>query len=115
MADLAMAVPILPGKTEAWKEFSKEAEARRSEHEKVWRRLGGTRHVSWLLQTPDGDMAVVYYEAEDIDRVFQEFAASNHPFLVWFRERVKDIHGIDLSQPLPYPPPEKYMDLTIKG
>jgi hypothetical protein len=115
MAELAIAVSILPGKTEAWKEFTRELEARRSEHEEVWRRLGGIRHVSWLQQTPEGDMVLVYYEAEDIDRVFQEFATSDDPLMVWFRERVKDIHGMDLSQPLPLSFPEKYMDITIGG
>ena len=115
MAELAIAVPILPGKTEAWKEFTRELESRRSEHEEVWRRLGGIRHVSWLQQTPEGDMVLVYYEAEDIDRVFQEFATSDDPLMVWFRERVKDIHGMDLSQPLPLSFPEKYMDITIGG
>jgi hypothetical protein len=47
--------------------------------------------------------------------VFQEFATSDHPLMVWFRERVKDIHGMDLSQPLPLSLPEKYMDVTIGG
>jgi hypothetical protein len=56
MAELAIAVPILPGKTEAWKQFNRELEARRSEHEEVWQRLwvapdmlpGSNRHLKGI-------------------------------------------------------------------
>ncbi len=36
----------------------------------------------------------------------QHLAASNEPFELWFRERVKGVHGVDFAQPLPGPPPE---------
>jgi len=35
---------------------------------------------------------------------------SQEPYFVWFREQVKDIHGVDFSQPLPGPLPEAFMD-----
>ena len=31
---------------------------------------------------------------------------SNDPFDRWFRERVKEIHGVDLAEASPLPPPE---------
>ena len=33
-------------------------------------------------------------------------AASNHPFDAWFLEQARHIHGADLAQPLPGPPPQ---------
>ena len=111
MASLASAFPILPGRTEHWKHFSQEMVGpRRSEYEASRKRLGVTREVAYLQQTPQGDMAVVYLEAQDIPRVFEGMGSSQEPFDVWFREQVKDIHGLDLAQPLPGPFPEAIVD-----
>ena len=111
MASLASAFPILPGKTEQWKQFSRETIGpRRSEYEASRKRLGITREVAYLQQTPQGDMAVVYVEAQNIPRIFEGFGTSQEPFDVWFREQVKDIHGFDLAQPLPGPLPEAIVD-----
>ena len=111
MASLASAFPILPGKTEQWKHFSQEmAGPRRNEFEASRKRLGVSREVAYLQQTPQGDMVVVYVEARDISSVFEGFGRSQEPFDVWFREQVKDIHGVDFSQPLPGPLPEAIVD-----
>ena len=56
------------------------------------------------------DVAVVYLEAQDIPRVFEAYASSQKPFDVWYREQVKDIHGVDFSLPLPGPLPEVFID-----
>ena len=111
MASLAMAFPILPGKTEQWKHFTQEmAGPRHSEYEASRKRLGETREAAYLQHTPQGDMAVIYAEAQDVQRVFEGFGMSQEPFDVWFREQVKEIHGVDLSQPLPGPLPEAFTD-----
>ena len=111
MASLASAFPILPGKTQQWKQFSQEmAGPRRSEYEASRKRLGVTREVAYLQQTPQGDLAVVYIEARDISRVFEGFGRSQEPFDIWFRQQAKEIHGLDLSQPLPGPLPEAIVD-----
>jgi hypothetical protein len=63
MASLASAFPILPGKTEQWKHFSQEmVEPRHSEYEASRKRLGISREAAYLQQTPQGDMAVVYFK-----------------------------------------------------
>lgn len=111
MASLASAFPILPGKTEQWKHFCQEmAGPRRSEYEASRNRLGVTREVVYLQQTPQGEMAVVYVEAQNIPRIFEGFGTSQEPFDVWFRQQVKDIHGVDFTQPLPGPLPEAFLD-----
>jgi hypothetical protein len=54
-------------------------------------------------ETPDGTMAVVFSEADDIPASMQALATSDHPFDRWFRELLKEVHGIDLSEGGPPP------------
>ena len=111
MVSLGMALPLLPGKTESWKRWTQEmAGPRLSEYQASRQRLGITREASFLQQTPQGDMAVLYIEAEDIIRVFQGLASSQEPFDVLFRQQTKDFFGLDLEQPPAGPPPETILD-----
>src|SRR5437588_11947939 len=101
MAPLAMALPLLPGKTEAWKRWVQEmAGARLSEFQASRKRLGITREVSCLQQTPQGDMAILYIEAEDMARVFQGLATSQDAFDALLRQNTQEFFGLDLAQPL---------------
>lgn len=100
MATIAFATPILPGKLEAWRRFNQETlGSRGSEHEAANRRYGITRELAWLQQTPEGDLAIVYLEVAEPERMFREMATSADPYDVWFRQQVLDIHGLDLTQP----------------
>jgi len=111
MASLASAFPILPGKEEQWQHFSQEmAGPRRSEYEASRKRLGITREVAYRQHTPQGDLSVVYFEAQSIPEVFGGFATSQEPFDVWFREQVLEIHGLDFTQPPAGPLPEAIVD-----
>ena len=115
MASFVSAFPMLPGKTEQWKHLSQQMVGpRRSEYDASNQRVGITRLVLALQQTPQGDMAVVYLEAQDIPRVFEGYASSREPYDVWFREQVKDIHGVDFAQPLPGPLPQVVIDWRAK-
>jgi hypothetical protein len=105
MAVYAFAVPILAGQEEADRRFFAELQGpRQQEYETTWRRLGVRADRIWHQVTPDGTMAVVYLEADDMDRFFAEVATGTDPFLVWFRSQILAIHGLDLTQPLPGPP-----------
>ena len=111
MASIAMVLPILPGKLEAWRRFCAEFQgARREEYVASRRRMAVTTERADYQQTPQGDLAVVYFEATDIGQVLEAFGSSQEPFDVWFREQVVDVHGVDLSQPLPGPLPELVVD-----
>lgn len=99
VASIAFTAPVLPDKLEAWKEFHEQLDGlRRWDFEEQQRRLGLIRHRVWLQDTPGGHVALVVQEGEDPERARALLAASDHPFDVWFKEQVLDLHGLDLSQ-----------------
>ena len=61
-----------------------------------------------IQSTPDGDVAVVVLEARDIGAAMGVMATSDEPFDAWFREHIRDVHGIDLAESSP--PPEQVFD-----
>ena len=103
MACYAFTNPVLPGKLDAWKNYIKEMEGPRSiERNESRKRVGLTVERVWLQQTPTGDFAVVYWEAENIGKVFEGFMKSEEPFDRWFRDNILvEVHGMDISQAPP--------------
>lgn len=93
------AFPVLPGKTEAGKEFAKAVMGpRRKEFEEQLKK-GGTTKESWFLQkTPHGDFVVVYFEAADVEKSFEFLSKSQDPFTRWFRDQAKAVTGVDLQE-----------------
>jgi L-rhamnose mutarotase len=110
MAEVVFAVPILAGREQLDRETFEELEgARRDEYEAALGEAGIRRHAVWHQETPNGMLAVVYMEADDEASV-SKFAGSDAPLNSWFREQMKVVHGIDISQPAP--PPTKVHDVT---
>jgi ketosteroid isomerase-like protein len=107
---IAFAAPLLPGKTDADREALASAQSgeRKAEHEASRRRAGITREAVWLQSTPDGDVAVVLIEADDVGAALGTLASSQEPYDVAFREHIKEVHGMDLSEG--FPPPEQLLD-----
>ena len=107
------AVPILPGKTEAWKQAATSLTTdRKADFDDFNQRFGITRHVGSLQQTPQGDFAVVFIEGDDPDSVLGKMQQSEHPFERWFVETIfEDVHGITSSQGPP-PPNTVVIDYT---
>ena len=87
MPAVAFCAPILPGKEETdRKGFEEVLGPRREEYDASRRRAGITRETVWHQETPEGTVAVVYLEADDIPASMQGLAASDDPFDEWFRE-----------------------------
>jgi hypothetical protein len=107
---MAFAAPLLPGKTEADRAALASCwqGERKAEHEASRKRFGITRESVWIQSTPGGDVAVVLLEAPDLQAAMGGLASSDEPFDRWFREHVRDVHGIDLAEDSP--PPELAMD-----
>ncbi len=107
MATIAFALPCLPGGDEILRKFSQELNGSRNEEfEGFNSRLGLKKHNCYLMQTPQGPLAIIYAESEDIPSVFQKLAVSEHPFDVWFRDQARQVHGVDFAKPFPAPLPE---------
>ena len=108
MQTFCAAFPLLPGKTEAGKDFAKACMGpRRAEFAEALKTRGVTKE-SWFLQkTPQSDMLIVHFEAENVQKSFKVLADSKTPFAVWFKQQVKSVTGFDLEQPMTEPPPEE--------
>ncbi len=104
MDQTLFALPILPGKTGAAREFLTELEGeRKGQYATSQGRLGLTKEV-WAIQPgPQVDHFVVYFAGEDIGRAFQTFAASQDEFDMWFKDGVRETTGADLNTPPPGP------------
>ena len=103
MATYLLAVPLVPGKIEVWRKYNQEMLGpRREEHMKSRKRLGIRVEQVALQQTPQGDMVVVHWEADNPQMIFEAFKNSQDPYDKWFREKILiECHNMDLSQSLP--------------
>ena len=111
MPSQAFAVPILPGKLDAWRSFLHSMrEDRRAEYQESRTRLGISREMIWHQHTPNGDLALILWEGDDPEQIFQRLATSPERFDVWFREQAREVHGLDFGQPPTRPPAERLLD-----
>src|SRR5258708_533898 len=110
MEAIAFAIPLLPGKTDA----DRAAMAScchgecKAAFEDARRRAGITREAVFIQSTPKGDVAVVYLEGDDMANAMKTVATSDEPFDRWFRDQVREVHGISLEDG--FPPPETALD-----
>ena len=103
MPAIGFVVPILPGKIDDHLRLDEELMgSRREEFAQSRRSLGIHKESAWHQETPDGTVAVVYIEADDPAAAMAGMGSSEEPFDRWFREQVRDIYGVDLTEP---PPP----------
>ena len=113
MSDMVLAAPILPGKLDAWKEFSRNLEeVKRSEFAALIKKTGLSRIRCWLQEGPDSAIGIIFYEGGNPEAFFKEIGSSQESFAVWFRETVMDCHGMDLSNPAG-PPPVIVTDVSV--
>lgn len=99
MATLAFVAFILPGKQEAWRRFYQALEgSRRHQYEEFHKRLRITKELVWLAETPQGEMTIVYVEADSPERMIPDLGASKLPFDCWFKEQLLELYGLDVQK-----------------
>jgi hypothetical protein len=97
---LAFAIPVLPGRTEAFQRaHHRFADERRAEFEASRRALGVLAEHGFLQHTPAGDLAVVVFEVEDPSRFLTGTATSTDALDVDFRAYLLETFGLDVTQP----------------
>jgi hypothetical protein len=109
MARGALAFPVLPGKNEA--DVRRVAERFKEDPEAYWesrRAQGVTLERAYWQHTPMGDFVVAYLESSQptLGEAFGSAALDTTPIGKFFAETVKDVHGIDITQPPEGAPPE---------
>ena len=108
----AIAAPIVPGRLDQWKAFSRELQEgpRHNEYAAFMKKCGLSRIRCWLQETPQGATGIILYEGETPMEFVRQMGTSQEPFALWFREKVKEYNGFDLSGPTG-PPPELVTDV----
>jgi hypothetical protein len=108
MPSIVLTLPIVAGKVEAWRRFCQELSGSRLQmYITSRRRLGITHERLVLAETDFGSAAVTTLEASDVGRAIGQIVTSELPFDHWYRERLQELHGVNLagyrqfSQPVP--------------
>ena len=99
MPALTLILPLLPGKQEPWRQFCQALQGSRCREYRAWReRMGIAQEEVWLSQTSQGDLVRMHLHIEHPEQVLANLATSDHPFDRWLRQRLLDLHGLDLVQ-----------------
>ena len=116
MSGIVLTFPILNGKVEAWRRFCQElCGFQRKPFEASRQRLGITRERLALVETAFGATAVTTLEAPDVAQALGQIIASDLPFDVWYRDKLQELHGVNLAgyeqfaQPTPLPPNQELL------
>ena len=123
MPGIVLTFPILDGKVEAWRRFCQELSGSRLQmYLSSRRRMGITHERLALVETAFGATAVTTLEAPNIAQAFGKIIASRLPFDIWYRERLQELHGINLvgyeqfAQPALLPPnQEVHFEWTLNS
>jgi hypothetical protein len=94
------ALPIQSGKSDTARAFLRELEGqRKADYAASEQRLGITKEVWALQQSPMGELFVIFFQSPNIGGAGGEFVASQDAFDQWFKGQVKDTTGVDLNVP----------------
>jgi hypothetical protein len=107
MDRICLVLPILPGKNDSARAFQQELDGpRKNDYDASERRIGITKEMWFVAQTPAGDQLVSYMESADFNKALSMFVQSRDDFDLWFKERLADATGVDLNDPPPLVLPE---------
>lgn len=95
-----LVIPILPGMSDAARDFQREVDTtRKADYARTERRLGVTREYWFIAELPGGDQFVLYWDSHDVNQVMSGFVQSRDPFDLWFKDRVREVTGFDFNNP----------------
>jgi hypothetical protein len=106
------AFPVLPGKSDDdAKAVSAYFNAHPDEYWESRRSLGMRLERAYLQKTPMGSFVVAYWEGDhELGEMLGRMAKISNPADRRFADLAKEIHGVDLTKPMPGPLPETIGD-----
>ena len=90
MGSLAFGWPFLPGKSEELARLSQEV-LERGDAEHAVKSMHGLSRMKVFHQTGKHELAIVYYEADDIEAAMAEQLRTDHEHEDWLRSRLEEI------------------------
>ena len=100
MAVIAVAIPLVPGKSEEWRRWMQELQgSRNAEYTALRSRLGIHFERSWIGAVQGVEIVFMYLEIEDSEQMRMQLISSSHPFDGWYRKKLQELHGLDITQP----------------
>ena len=116
MGLVAFAGKLAPGKTDEWRQFVDEMHgARQAEYAASRARLRIKKERAFLQPGSDGEGDTVIYTitrhgppAEALPPLFRDLSASQEPFDVWYKQRMKDLLSIDFEAQGETPPADLF-------
>ncbi len=103
MGLVAFAGKLAPGKTDEWRQFVAEMHgARQAEFNASRARLRIKKERAFLQPGSDGDTVIYTFTrhgapAVALPPLFRDLSVSAEPFDVWYKQRVKDLLGVDFA------------------
>jgi hypothetical protein len=99
MIAIMTSIPLLPGKSEAWRRWVQELQgSHHPEYDAALRRWGISHTRFWISEAMDSEVVVTYFEVQDPETLSDMLEMSQHPFDVWYRQKLQEFHGIDVRQ-----------------
>src|SRR5262249_36553616 len=96
MALIVRAFPILPGKEDELRRFADEIRSERDRAAAFYAGFAVVRESWHLQQTPQGTLAICVTDlARDPAAMAKVYARSDRPFDRWFKDRVRELTGVD--------------------
>ena len=103
----SIALPVLPGKAERVRNIGSEIAPHQQEWDRLCRETGDFRHYNVTLQeSPQGDLCIYSMVLDDPGKFRMSFGDTDYDR--WWLGFVRDVHGVDLSQPGSPPPPSVF-------
>ncbi|MCK4411565.1 hypothetical protein KAV67_04685 [Candidatus Bipolaricaulota bacterium] len=97
----AIVAPILPGKLDEWRAFSRDLHEglRHSDFTAFMKKCGVSRIRCWGQEGSESAMAIILYEGETPAEFMQQMKTSQEPFAVWSREGSRNATASTLQGP----------------
>ena len=103
--------PVLPSKEDDARKFAEEAVGSHGDHYNALMKASTTSRVTWTIQeTPAGTFLSVWFEADETEAIFGHLATGTGEDVDWMRGRIKEVTGLDMTEPADGPPPEVILE-----
>lgn len=97
--EMRLIIPVLPGKSEAWRRFLQELEGSRGSEFAHWCQTLGMEIKSLKLYDSLGcALILLTVEAQTSTEIVEILAHQESPFNHWLLSQIQNLHGLDLTR-----------------